>query len=55
MKRLFLLSLIVFSTSGCTVSIILTDTHGVATDVVDDTATTETEADVQATLKTSAI
>ncbi len=32
--------------SGCTLSIIQTDTHGVSSDVVDDTNQTEADADV---------
>jgi hypothetical protein len=32
--------------SGCTLSIIQTDTHGVSSDVVDDTNETEADADV---------
>jgi hypothetical protein len=47
MIRLVLLSILLIS-SGCTVSIILTDTHGTATDVVDSTPTTETETDLRA-------
>jgi hypothetical protein len=44
-KSIFIVS--IFLLGGCTLSIILTDTHGVATDVVDDTS--KADADVSAT------
>ena len=40
-----LCSLLGMALSGCTVSIIMTDTHGVADDIVDSTPTTETRTD----------
>jgi len=44
MKKFFLLSCFTLF-SACTISIILTDTHGTATDIVDDTPTTDVKAD----------
>jgi uncharacterized protein YceK len=48
MKKLLLLFALVFTTSGCTVSITLTDTHGYANDVVDETS--KADADIDADL-----
>lgn len=41
--------------SGCTLSIILTDTHGTATDVVDSTPTTETKTDADVDIPLSPV
>ncbi len=51
--RSLVLSFILLASSGCTISIIQTDTHGTATDVVDSTPSTtaETEADIQVPVK----
>ena len=38
---------------GCTISINLTDTHGVATDVVDSTPTTTAETDANLSIPTT--
>lgn len=44
-KFLFISPIALLALGGCTISIIQTDTHGVATDVVDETATTEAKTD----------
>jgi hypothetical protein len=49
---------LLFSTillSGCTVSIIQTDTHGVSDDVVDDTSSTSTQVDPNVNVPVKAI
>ena len=43
---IFLSAILLFIFSSCTLSIIQTDTHGVSSDVVDDTNETDAEADV---------
>jgi hypothetical protein len=47
MKKLLSLLTLTLTTlsSGCTLSIIQTDTHGTATDVVDSAATSDAEVD----------
>jgi len=47
MINLFIAIIPLFLLSGCTYSIILTDTHGTATDVVDETS--KPTADIDAT------
>lgn len=39
MLKIVLISLILIGLSGCTYSVILTDTHGVSSDVVDEEQT----------------
>lgn len=46
MKKLSLLALVASFATGCTISLSLVDTHGAATDVIDSSPTTTTEADV---------
>lgn len=48
MKKLIILLGLLFVTSGCTVSITLTDTHGYANDIVDETS--KADADVSTNL-----
>lgn len=45
MKKLLLSLALLFTTSGCTVSITLTDTHGYANDVVDETSKADADID----------
>lgn len=54
MKPIFL-ALMTLIASGCTISIIQTDTHGSATDVVDSTPTTTTETDAQVDIPLKAV
>ena len=41
--------------TSCTISITLTDTHGYANDVVDETSKTDADANLSATVPVSAI
>lgn len=50
MRIVLLMIFWMYVATGCTMSIIITDTHGVASDVVDDTATTKTDADLTASI-----
>ena len=45
----FLAMMVLFT--GCTVSVILTDTHGTAEDVVDSTPTQETDVQAEVPVK----
>ena len=45
--RVIFLCLITITLCSCTVSLILTNTHGTAEDVVDSTPTTTTKTDAQ--------
>lgn len=54
MKKLVFIILLTML-QGCTVSLTLANTHGVASDVVDSTPTTETKTDANATIPVSAI
>lgn len=47
MKEISLCVLFATLLCSCTVSVILTNTHGTAEDVVDSTPTTETKTDAQ--------
>jgi hypothetical protein len=55
MSPILLIIPLALTLCGCTISIILTDTHGSATDVVDSTPTTENETDLTADVKPSAL
>ena len=55
MRNIFLCLLFAVFLFGCTVSLILTNTHGSATDVVDSTPTTETKTDAQVEIPMKAI
>lgn len=55
MKEFLIITLLCLSFSGCTFSIILTDTHGSAEDVVDSTPTQETDIQAEVPLKTNII
>lgn len=47
MKKLFILSMVPFLVSGCTLNyeVMLTDTHGTSTDVIDDNDRMDQEVD----------
>lgn len=47
MKSILTMLLGCYLCTGCTLSIILTSTHGVADDVVDSQPTTKTDADLK--------
>lgn len=51
MNKILTLLFICFTVSGCTVSVILTDTHGNAEDVVDSTPTQTTDVDAEVPIK----
>lgn len=53
MKKFYCAIASLFLCTSCTVSIIMTDTHGTAEDVVDSTPTTETKTDATVDLPTT--
>ena len=55
MYKILGLMIVLTMFSGCTLSIILTDTHGTAEDVVDSTPTQETDVQAEVPIKPIAI
>ena len=55
MRKLLFLFPLVSIWSGCTVSIIQTDTHGTATDVVDAEASSDADLEAEANIPVKAI
>jgi hypothetical protein len=55
MRKLLFLFPLISIWSGCTVSIIQTDTHGTATDVVDAEASSEADLEAEANIPVKAI
>ena len=55
MRIIFLCLISVTLLCSCTISVLLTNTHGTATDVVDSTPTTETKTDAQVEIPVKAI
>lgn len=53
--RILFIGLLTLIASGCTISIIQTDTHGSAEDVVDSTPTTSTDAKADLDIPVKAI
>jgi len=55
MRKLLFLFPLISIWSGCTISIIQTDTHGTATDVVDAEARSDADLEAEANIPVSAI
>jgi len=55
MKKMLAIFPMIFIWSGCTISIIQTDTHGTATDVVDAEASSDADLEAEANVPVSAI